>query len=81
MGGGKKSFVANSSSAAKEIPNGPDKNMCVRTDGRDLIDEWIKDKKSRQLSYQYLSNTNDLNSLDTERTEYILGRCDWRFTF
>lgn len=65
------SFVANSSSIPKEFL---DKNMCVRSDGRDLIKEWIKDKKTKKLSHQYLANLNDIQSLDTERTDYILGR-------
>lgn len=76
MGGGKRSFLGNSTVApSKDIPFLPDKNTCSRTDGRDLIDEWIKDKASKQLSYQYLSNVSDINSLDTENTEYILGKC------
>lgn len=69
MGGGMASFVANST----VIKENPDKNMCTRTDGRNLTSEWIQDKRSRQLSYHYLSNKNDLNSLDAEGTEYVLG--------
>lgn len=74
MGGGKKSFAAdNAPSTAKDISGNPDKNMCVRTDGRNLIDEWIRDKQTRRLSYRYLTNANDMRSLDAERTEYVLG--------
>lgn len=76
MGGGKRSFLGNSAaSPLKDVPFLPDKNMCSRTDGRDLIDEWIKDKASKQSSYRYVSNVSDISSLDTENTEYILGEC------
>jgi len=71
MGGGKKSFIGNTTTSVKDDG---DKHMCVRTDGRNLINEWIKDKQSRQLSFQYLADENDINSLDVEHTEYILGR-------
>jgi hypothetical protein len=71
MGGGKKSFNANNSSVTSK--HFLDKHLCVRTDGKDLIKEWIEDKTSKNLSYQYLTNEKDMKSLDTENTEYILG--------
>lgn len=70
MGGGKKSLDA---SATKTTNDVVDKHMCTRSDGRDLVRAWIEDKESKQLSYQYLSNTGDLKGLDTEHTEYVLG--------
>lgn len=80
MGGGKNSFVANMSTPAILNPKDivlshfVDKNMCTRTDDKNLIKEWIKDKISKQLSYQYLSSVNDIYSLDTKLTDYVLGR-------
>lgn len=71
MGGGKKSFDGSSPQTAKDVA---DKQICVRSDGRNLTREWIRDKESRQLPYEYLENADDLNSLDTENTKYILGR-------
>lgn len=79
MGGGKNSFVANTSMPPmlnpKDIVSSffVDKNVCTRTDGKNLIKEWIKDKISKHLSYQYLSSVNDIYSLDTKYTDYILG--------
>lgn len=70
MGGGKKSFEANSPTNPKETV---EKSLCVRTDRRDLIREWIDDKQSNSLSHQFLANVNDIKLLDTEQTEYILG--------
>lgn len=70
MGGGKKSFEANSPPNPKETV---EKSLCVRSDRRDLIREWIDDKQSNNLSHQFLTNVHDIKSLDTEQTEYVLG--------
>lgn len=70
MGGGKKSFEANSPPNPKEQV---EKSLCVRTDGKDLIREWIDDKLSNNLSHQFLTNVRDIRLLDTKQTEYILG--------
>lgn len=70
MGGGKKSFEANSPPNPKETV---EKSLCVRSDRRDLIREWIDDKQSNNLSHQFLTNVHDMKSLDTEQTEYVLG--------
>ncbi|XP_025199754.1 alkaline phosphatase-like isoform X2 [Melanaphis sacchari] len=70
MGGGKKSFEANSPPNPKETVEKP---LCVRSDRRDLIREWIHDKQSNNLSHQFLASVHDIKSLDTEQTEYILG--------
>lgn len=73
MGGGRKSFNANSTSkmANHDVT---DKNLCIRNDSRDLIKEWIRDKEAKQLSYQYLANLKDIKMLDAEHTDYILGK-------
>lgn len=71
MGGGKKSFNGNNSSVT--VKHSLDKHLCVRTDGKDLIKEWMRDKALRKLSYQYLTSEKDMKSLDTKNTEYILG--------
>lgn len=73
MGGGRRSFAANWSAKEGYVKEVVDKNVCARTDGRNLVKEWIEDKAAKQLSYQYLSDESDINLLDTERTEYVLG--------
>lgn len=75
MGGGRKSFDAESSSNLKDIS---DKNMCTRTDGKNLINEWIRDKAFRGLSHKFLDNIYDINMLDTENTDYVLGKYEIR---
>lgn len=70
MGGGSASFIPN----VVINKNNTDKNMCVRTDRRNLVHEWIQDKQSKQLSYRYLTNKSELlNLLNTENTDYVLG--------
>ncbi|XP_045602749.1 alkaline phosphatase isoform X2 [Procambarus clarkii] len=46
---------------------------CVRTDGRNLVDEWKKVKTSQGETNAYVTTTRELQSLDTENTEYIMG--------
>lgn len=76
MGGGRKSFLADPT--AKDANHHRnvmmvDKHVCARTDGRNLVNEWIRDKASRRLSYRYLTDETETNSLDAENTEYVLG--------
>lgn len=46
---------------------------CKRADGRDLISEWKKDKINRGKTFQILNNTEDLRSLDYEKTDFVMG--------
>lgn len=46
---------------------------CVRTDGKNLIDEWVEDKKLRRLNHAYVTNTKDLYNVNTDETDYLLG--------
>lgn len=71
MGGGRKSFDGDSFTGMKDVT---DKHMCVRTDGRNLINEWTYDKASKRLSYEFLDDLNSIYKLDTENTDYILGK-------
>lgn len=69
MGGGRQALVSNST----EAPNDPiDKWACYRTDGRNLIEDWKKEKLNRGVSHAILSNTGELENLDTN-TEFVLG--------
>ncbi|XP_072945125.1 membrane-bound alkaline phosphatase-like [Epargyreus clarus] len=44
-----------------------------RTDGRNLINEWQNDKRSRNVSYQYVWNRNQLISANVSLPDYMLG--------
>lgn len=43
-----------------------------RTDGRNLIDEWMTDR-SRNGKAKYVWNNQDLDDVDFENTDYLLG--------
>jgi len=76
MGGGRKSFhAASTESGDARRPKDVmvDRHVCARTDGRNLVGEWIRDKASKRLSHRYLTDETDVNSLDTENTQYVLG--------
>ncbi|VVC93825.1 unnamed protein product [Leptidea sinapis] len=44
-----------------------------RTDGRNLITEWQDDKKSRNASFQYVWNREQLMAARSDPPEYLLG--------
>lgn len=73
MGGGRQCLV----SSATDSTNDPiDKYSCIATDGRNLIDDWQNDKRDRQLSYAVVKNNEQLNNLNVENTDYVLGTYD-----
>ncbi|XP_064099757.1 alkaline phosphatase-like [Macrobrachium nipponense] len=44
-----------------------------RTDGRNLLDDWVHDKKARELHAEYVWNKAQFESIDARRTDYLLG--------
>lgn len=69
MGGGRQVLQSD----VLERDNDPiDTWACYSKDGRDLINDWEKDKISRNLNYQFVSNNEELQNLDTN-SEYVLG--------
>ncbi|XP_038222680.1 membrane-bound alkaline phosphatase-like [Zerene cesonia] len=66
LGGGRREFIPNDTideegSAGK------------RVDGRNLIEEWQMDKISKNVSYQYLWNREQLLNVNENLPEYLLG--------
>ncbi|XP_066946232.1 alkaline phosphatase-like [Macrobrachium rosenbergii] len=49
---------------------------CKRTDGMNLVRDWISHKEENDKSYAYVTTTRELRSVDTNNTEYILGLFD-----
>lgn len=43
-----------------------------RSDGRNIINEWIDEKKKKQLQYKFVENRKDLLQKD-KGIEYLLG--------
>lgn len=46
---------------------------CVRSDGRNLVEEWMNYKDAQGETRAYVTTTGELHSLDVENTEYIMG--------
>lgn len=44
-----------------------------RLDGRNLIDDWIRDKKKRNIKAEYVWNKGQLDKVDTNNVDYLLG--------
>lgn len=70
MGGGRqmlRSFV-------NGTMNDPiDKWACYSKDGRDLIEKWKKDKKSRNVAFKFVENNEQLLDVNYKETEFLLG--------
>lgn len=48
----------------------------LRTDGRNLIEEWVKHKKNKNLDvrkYKTVFDQQDFDNLDTEEVDYVFG--------
>ncbi|XP_069114704.1 alkaline phosphatase-like [Argopecten irradians] len=69
MGGGRTFFVPNNT----VDPEKRNVTKDGRRDGRNLIEEWIEDKRHRNLTHRYVWNTSDFNSVDPKNTEYLMG--------
>ncbi|KOC68544.1 Alkaline phosphatase, tissue-nonspecific isozyme [Habropoda laboriosa] len=44
-----------------------------RKDGRDLIEEWKRDKVSRKLSFDIVQNNEELSRVNVKKVDYLLG--------
>ncbi|XP_077988599.1 alkaline phosphatase-like [Glandiceps talaboti] len=66
LGGGRRSFMHN-------LQTDPEYPTSVgrRTDGRDLIQEWLDSKP--EFTAEYVWNEAAFNNIDTEKTDYLLG--------
>ncbi|XP_045774165.1 alkaline phosphatase [Maniola jurtina] len=70
MGGGRQGLMTN----ATVTPSDPTSPWsCSRQDGRNLIEEYKKDKKSRRLKYSVVSNNRELREFNVNDTDYLLG--------
>ncbi|XP_076293665.1 alkaline phosphatase [Lasioglossum baleicum] len=70
MGGGRQ--MLKSGATGTEI-DPIDQWAGFREDGRDLIEDWKKDKAARKLAYSVVQNNEELSKLDTSKVDYVLG--------
>lgn len=71
MGGGRQCLVSNVTGSADDPI---DTFSCVSMDGRNLIEDWRKDKIERGLRSAVLQNNDDLKKFDSANTDYVLGK-------
>lgn len=45
-----------------------------RLDGRNLIDDWVRDKKKRGLKAEYVWNKGQLDKINPNEVDYVLGK-------
>lgn len=46
-----------------------------RLDGRNLIDDWIREKRRRGLKAEYVWNKQQLDKIDPKRVDHLIGSC------
>ncbi|XP_022254321.1 alkaline phosphatase-like isoform X2 [Limulus polyphemus] len=71
LGGGRRHFLPQN----ERDPERP-ADIGRRQDGRNLIEEWQKDKKARDLHHRFVWKKEDFEAVDTGRTDYLLGLFD-----
>lgn len=70
MGGGRQMLQ----SSLNDTSSDPiDKWACRSKDGRDLIEKWRQDKKSRKISFEVVLNNEELSKVDYAKTDFLLG--------
>lgn len=71
MGGGRQCLVSNVNGTESDPI---DTWSCYSSDGRDLINDWKLDKLKRQLKHAIVQNNHELDSLDANKVDYLLGK-------
>lgn len=68
MGGGRRHWLP-------KVAHDPEqtKEEGRRLDGRNLIDDWLRDKKKRSLKADYVWNKGQLDKINPNEVDYLLG--------
>ncbi|CAD7013467.1 membrane-bound alkaline phosphatase [Ceratitis capitata] len=66
MGGGRRNFINTTVNDEEGLPG-------HRTDGLNLIQDWLKDKQANKQQAAYVWSKKGLSLVDLEKTEYLLG--------
>lgn len=70
MGGGRQCLVSHVNDT---VDDPIDKWSCHAADGRNLINDWQNDKRERHLRSAVVENNEQLNNLNVDDTDYLLG--------
>ncbi|XP_066973442.1 alkaline phosphatase-like isoform X1 [Macrobrachium rosenbergii] len=68
LGGGRRHWIPTSERDREERDQ-----RGRRTDGRNLVDDWVHDKKTRDLHAEYVWNKAQFDNVDPRHTDYLLG--------
>ncbi|KAH8401654.1 hypothetical protein KR009_007173 [Drosophila setifemur] len=66
LGGGRQNFINTTVNDEEGYPG-------LRTDGRHLIKDWLEQKKSANVSANYVWSRKGLSQVDLDNTDYLLG--------
>lgn len=69
LGGGRRHFV----SKVTQDPEEPDKEG-RRLDGRNLIEEWSRNHRLRNVAAKYVANKEQFESVDPRKVNHLLGK-------
>ena len=70
LGGGRK-FLMPMTELDPEYRN----RVGLRTDTRNIINEWLHEKRSRGAKAKYVWNKEAFNRVDPAETDYLMGQC------
>ena len=70
LGGGRRHWIPESEFDREETAQ-----RGRRTDHKNLVDDWVHDKKERGLHADYVWNKSQFDNVDARRTDYLLGNC------
>lgn len=76
MGGGRRHWLPK---VAQDPEQPTDEGR--RLDGRNLIDDWIRDKKKRNIRAEYVWNKGQLDKIDAKNVDQLLGTCQLPILF
>lgn len=71
MGGGRQVLAPN---VTETVDDPIDSWAGIRKDGRNLINYYKKDKEARKLKHAVVFNNKDLEKLNSNETDYVLGK-------
>lgn len=73
LGGGRRHFVPK----VTQDPEEPDKEG-RRLDGRNLIEEWSRNHRLRNVAAKYVANKEQFESVDPRKVNHLLGN-EWKY--
>ncbi|CAH1403561.1 unnamed protein product [Nezara viridula] len=70
LGGGRRHWLPKVATDPED-----DKEEGRRLDGRNLIEDWLRDKRKRGIAAQYVWNKEQLDRIDPKTVDHLLEAC------